>query len=119
MTPDQQALECAAAFLPFNLKVPPRMEAPLDPPDEYETPEQEDFRRARSQLAAAAYKARMDLTVADRDWLLQCDLAPSECGSDILEDLLILADSMLGEGIEATGKARHVLAKINKRLENR
>jgi hypothetical protein len=108
-----RAQECADAFSPFNVPVP---EAPINPPPEYETPAQEDFSRAKECLRAAIRKARLDMSLADTSWEAHGDLEPGAMCSDLLEDLLILADAMLREGVVASGRAVHVAAKIQQQM---
>jgi len=101
------------AFLPFNVPVP---EARINPPTEYESPAQEDFSRAKEGLRAAIRKARWDMSLADTSWEAHGDLQPGAMCSDLLEDLLILADAMLREGVVASGRAVHVVAKIQQQV---
>jgi len=114
MTDTEQFDNVLRAFSPFNVPV---QEARIDPPTEYESPAQEDFSRAKSALEKAIRKARWDMTLTESSWEAHGDLEPGALCSDLLEDLLILADAMLREGIVASGRAVHVAAKIQQQMK--
>lgn len=121
MTDLRHDIDTLLNMVRFSTPSARNLELQVDPPTEYESSTQEDFRRAREAFVRAAMSVRIDLTLHESkrgDWgyELQADLQPGALCSDAVEDLLMLVDSMLAERITATGRACSLVARIQKRI---